>query len=127
MRFTNNSTRNHSKQNRPSSLSLGPITTRAIIRVGSISDFVSSYFRSPSKVSYLCIEHKNQDFLGTGLFLTLQLNVKGLYRVYYREYCRKWVKIHISTMACRLEMIYTSFRTAICTLVLQISILSTLD
>ena len=84
-------------------------------------------FAPPSKVSYLCIEHKNQDFLGTGLFLTLQPNVKDLYRVYYRKYCWKWVKIQISTMACRLEMIYTSFRTAICTLVFQISILSTLD
>ena len=103
------------------------ITWPAIIRSKSEAAKIKAA-SSPSHIgSVLCIEHKNQDFLGTGLFLTLQLNVKDLYRVYYRKYCRKWVKIQISTMACRLEMIYTSFRTAICTLVLQISILSTLD
>ena len=90
-----------------------------ILGWGAFRIFWAHTFAPPSKVSYLCIEHKKWAFLGTGLFLTLQLNVKDLYRVYYRKYCQKWVKIQISTMACRLlEMIYTSFRAALCTLVL---------
>ena len=40
-------------------------------------------FAPPSKVSYPCIKHKKSDFLGTGLFLTLQLNVEDLYRLNY--------------------------------------------
>ena len=47
--------------------------------------------------------------------MTLQLNIGDLYRLNYRKCCQKWMKIQISTMACRLDMIYTSFRTAICT------------
>ena len=96
---------------------------QTLIRVGSSSLFWPGNIRTPFKSSkYVCRTQKI-NFLKIDPFLKLQLN----YRLNYRKFCQKQVIIQIQKMACHLEMIYTSFRTAICTLVLQILILSTLD